>query len=146
MSRVVWVGGMYLALIAVGCGGQANADGNAGGNVGGAAGGSTGGNQQPAPTPGDDDYVEGDAYDSGPYHCCPSGEDTTTCCVDYPPEPSGSNLCFQYGGVTADSNYPEGCAPQAPPSLFICVNCGDHICGPGENPCACPGDCPAAEQ
>jgi hypothetical protein len=34
------------------------------------------------------------------------------------------------------------CRP-APPSVRICARCGDGACGAGEDPCNCPGDCPA---
>jgi hypothetical protein len=29
-----------------------------------------------------------------------------------------------------------------PPSLMVCVDCGDGACGEGENHCICPDDCP----
>jgi hypothetical protein len=38
---------------------------------------------------------------------------------------------------------PDGCdLSPAPESLLVCVRCGDGICGPGENSCICPSDCP----
>lgn len=37
---------------------------------------------------------------------------------------------------------PEGCDDEAPPSLGVCIQCGDGLCGPGENFCNCPDDCP----
>ncbi len=38
---------------------------------------------------------------------------------------------------------PEGCdlAP-IPESTGVCIQCGDGVCGPGENFCTCPEDCP----
>ena len=39
--------------------------------------------------------------------------------------------------------YAEGCGPgDEPPSLLICIACGDGVCGAGENRCMCPEDCP----
>jgi hypothetical protein len=39
-------------------------------------------------------------------------------------------------------DYPPGCGPaKAPPSIVVCVACGDGKCGPGENRCVCPADC-----
>ena len=41
--------------------------------------------------------------------------------------------------------YPEGCGPgPAPPSILVCVTCGDGTCGAGESPCNCAADCPDA--
>lgn len=37
---------------------------------------------------------------------------------------------------------PDGCDAPAPPSLRVCIRCGDGTCGPGENFCNCPADCP----
>jgi hypothetical protein len=33
------------------------------------------------------------------------------------------------------------CTWGSPVDIQICVRCGDHICGPGENVCNCPSDC-----
>jgi hypothetical protein len=35
------------------------------------------------------------------------------------------------------------CVTRAPPSVRVCVQCGDGVCGSGENFCNCPADCPA---
>lgn len=41
-----------------------------------------------------------------------------------------------------EAGYPAGCGPSdAPPSMGICVDCGDGRCGAGENICICPEDC-----
>lgn len=39
--------------------------------------------------------------------------------------------------------YPEGCGPSitVPPSLIVCIACGDDMCRAGENQCNCPQDC-----
>jgi hypothetical protein len=37
---------------------------------------------------------------------------------------------------------PEGCDPGPLLSYFLCIACGDGICGKGENVCTCPEDCP----
>jgi hypothetical protein len=43
----------------------------------------------------------------------------------------------------SEAGYPPGCGPSdAPPSLVLCVDCGDGQCGAGENRCICPEDCP----
>ncbi len=40
-------------------------------------------------------------------------------------------------------DYPAGCGPgPEPPSIVLCVACGDGVCGAGENRCVCPEDCP----
>jgi hypothetical protein len=95
--------------------------------------------------------------------CCAPGEGTA-CCAGMP-----LGNCFKYGGIYGDCR-PHGalfeakitcahccggltrvspdvlengeCRSTAPPSLFICLNCGDGICSPDENPCRCPADCP----
>ncbi len=41
-----------------------------------------------------------------------------------------------------EAGYPVGCGPSnAPPSMGICVQCGDGQCGARENVCICPEDC-----
>ncbi len=41
-----------------------------------------------------------------------------------------------------EQGYLVGCGPSgAPPSIGICVDCNDGLCGPGENVCICPEDC-----
>jgi hypothetical protein len=38
---------------------------------------------------------------------------------------------------------PDGCDyAAAPPSMLVCIKCGDGICGVAENFCNCPIDCP----
>jgi len=109
-------------------------------------------------------------YTDGVYQCCAQGEDTS-CCVDEEPgmcfEYGGYyGDCRQEGELlegkiicglcceglqqkepmieTDDgpSDYPDGCGPgEAPPSILVCVACGDGICGSAENRCICPEDC-----
>jgi hypothetical protein len=108
-------------------------------------------------------------YSDGPYDCCAQG-DGTECCADAEPgmcfeyggiygdcvpdgsEIEGKVLCgFCCSGdarepmvETAETfdGYPAGCGPgEAPPSILVCVTCGDGACGEGENPCVCPEDC-----
>jgi hypothetical protein len=107
----------------------------------------------------------GMSSDSGdPYTCCAKGEGTA-CCSGAP-----AGTCFPYGGVEGDCVSAGGmfdgkeicalccagltrvhlvgsgdggaCVLDGPPSLFVCVACGDGTCGAGENTCNCPGDCP----
>lgn len=125
----------------------------------------TGGGANLAPRPGDPTYVEGDAYvtQNGVYQCCRKGEGRE-CCGDV------FGTCFRYGGVSGDcagvgetieakdicSHCCQGLLPEhplvknpatglcdidAPPSLFVCVPCGDGVCGESENECTCPADC-----
>jgi hypothetical protein len=38
--------------------------------------------------------------------------------------------------------YPPGCGPgTAPPSVMICLECGNGVCEAGENRCNCATDC-----
>jgi len=108
---------------------------------------------------------EGDRTQVGVYSCCAKGEDTA-CCAG-----AKQGMCFQYGGIYGDcrkegeqleakvicSHCCEGltrvsivekddagaCVSSAPPSLFVCIGCGDGVCGAGENACNCPSDCPS---
>lgn len=36
---------------------------------------------------------------------------------------------------------PDGCDVGAPPSVLVCLRCGDGVCGTGEDFCNCPEDC-----
>ena len=38
--------------------------------------------------------------------------------------------------------FPPGCGPTAPPSVKICLDCGNQVCEEGENVCNCAEDCP----
>ena len=96
--------------------------------------------------------------------CCAPGEGTA-CCAGMP-----LGNCFKYGGIYGDCR-PHGadlegkvtcghccgglvrvkpdvvgadgsCISTAPPSIFICLRCGDGVCSPEENRCRCPVDCP----
>jgi hypothetical protein len=71
--------------------------------------------------------------------------------------------CFRYGGTGACSasghvfDAKETCSiccgglsrinaslcdKSAPPSLFVCLPCGNGVCDEGESSCSCPEDCP----
>lgn len=106
---------------------------------------------------------EGDRTTVGVYSCCAKGE-STACCAN-----AKQGTCFEYGGLYHDCraqgedveakvicahccaglervapqarNDAGACEETAPPSLFVCVACGDGVCGPGENGCVCPADC-----
>jgi hypothetical protein len=110
-------------------------------------------------------------YEDGVYHCCEQGADTGTCCEGYDAgmcfeyggvyhdcvspgeELEGKVICaFCCDGGEAREpmvettetydGYPKGCGPgDQPPSLLVCVVCGDGVCGEGENRCVCPEDC-----
>jgi hypothetical protein len=48
------------------------------------------------------------------------------------------------GLTPIDSTYPSPqakCMRSAPPSVMVCTQCGNKICGKGENWCNCPADC-----
>lgn len=111
------------------------------------------------------------AYMDGVYACCGEGEGTECCgaaepgmcfeyggiyqgCVADGENLEGKVICaICCSGQAAREpmvettetydGYPAGCGPgEEPPSLLICVTCGDGICGDGENVCVCPEDCP----
>jgi hypothetical protein len=93
-----------------------------------------------------DDYDSGMCFEyGGIYHACRGqGEQVerkvicSLCCP---------GLMFAEPMVETDDDwtqegYPEGCGPgPTPPSLGVCVSCGDGVCGTGENRCVCPADC-----
>lgn len=110
------------------------------------------------------------AYMDGIYTCCAEGDGTDCCvgsevgmcfeygglyqeCVADGQQMEGKVVCaFCCSGEparepmveTTDSydGYPAGCGPgPEPPSLLVCVSCGDGECGSGENKCVCPEDC-----
>jgi hypothetical protein len=101
----------------------------------------------------------------GVYTCCAPIEGTA-CCAGM-----AQGLCFPYGGTARRCREEGGqfdgkdicsvccpgltkvhseevamgetrCQMAATPSTFICVMCGDGICGEFENRCRCPEDCP----
>ena len=110
--------------------------------------------------------VTSDGYVQGIYECCAKGQGRS-CCGSKP-----VTACLQYGGNYGDclgegqtfegksrcaiccpglverSTYVfdtrDGgmCIPEATVSTLICISCGDGKCGPGENRCRCPEDCP----
>lgn len=143
-----------MCLVGLGCGG---------GVEDGSGGGSTTTSTSTSTSEGGGGAGGDGSYHQGVYLCCAKGEGTA-CCEG---EPQGT--CFQYGGTVGDCA-PEGdvregkdicslccpglaeveylapdasgaCEPQAPPSVLLCVACGDGVCGKGENVCNCPDDC-----
>jgi hypothetical protein len=142
-----------------------------------------GGREAPRADPGTGSEDAADAgYEMrGVYRCCAKGTGKA-CCEGVPRSPSGSAMCFQYGGLYGDcraagelyegkvlcagccdglerssmvepgdevppelDGLPEGCDETAPPSILVCIRCGDGICGAGENFCNCLADCPRPE-
>jgi hypothetical protein len=122
-------------------------------------------------TPDPDGQADPGEYDDGVYHCCADGDGTACCdgyeqgmcfqyggvyegCVPAGGEIEGKVICALCcdGLVEREpmvettqvfDGYPEGCGPgPAPPSILVCVACGDGVCGEGENRCVCPEDCP----
>ena len=110
------------------------------------------------------------AYTDGVYECCAEGEGEECCsrseddlcfeygglygeCIDQGQEIEGKVICgICCPGMTAAEpmveteeqidGYPEGCGPsETPPSLLVCIACGDGLCREGENRCNCPEDC-----
>jgi hypothetical protein len=100
---------------------------------------------------------------SGPYTCCAPNEGLGCC------EGKRPGTCFQYGGIFGTclnhgskfdgkiicahccedltraeihETFGDACRSTGPPSVFICVLCGDGVCSPEENRCRCPQDCP----
>ena len=113
-------------------------------------------------------------WDDGVYHCCAPGEGSTCCggyeqgmcfadggvlgeCAQAGGNVEGKDICaYCCDGLTRSDGslpsdevfegYPEGCGPgNMPPSLFVCLDCGDGVCdaASGENFCSCEADCPA---
>ncbi len=109
-------------------------------------------------------------YEDGVYHCCAEGQGTDCCggydqgmcfeyggiygaCIEAGELIEGKVICafccddmlMAEPMVETDEvfdGYPEGCGPgETPPSILICVDCGDGVCGQGENRCICPEDC-----
>jgi len=109
-------------------------------------------------------------YTDGVYECCAAG-DGDTCCADAEVgtcfEYGGIYGTCQGDGELIEGKvicalccqdlvavepmveteeifegYPEGCGPgDAPPSLLVCLACGDGSCSAEENRCSCPEDC-----
>ena len=96
----------------------------------------------------------------GSYRCCLPGEGTTCC------EGVHNNLCYGYGGFRGQCiaegggfDGKDSCAlccpglirgniacvdsPDFVASGFVCILCGDGVCGAAEDECNCPADCPA---
>lgn len=102
---------------------------------------------------------------AGVYMCCAPNEGSA-CCAG-----TAQGMCFKYGGTAGrclqegelfdgkdicavccsglsriqPDELPDGgadCQRSAPPSIFICVKCGDGVCGEFENRCRCAADCP----
>lgn len=55
----------------------------------------------------------------------------------------GGACCPGLSAVAATGPGSAGCTRIAPPSIQVCVRCGDGVCGAGENRCNCPKDCGA---
>ena len=94
--------------------------------------------------------------------CCPGGGTSFTCqpyggsyrrCIGAGEIYEGKVACALCcdGLVRKNLDEPEPatgsqervCTRDAPPSLLICIRCGDGVCGAGENSCRCPADCPS---
>lgn len=56
----------------------------------------------------------------------------------------GGACCPGLSAVAATGPGGAGCTRIAPPSVQVCVRCGDGTCGAGENRCNCPKDCGAS--
>ena len=66
--------------------------------------------------------------------CVPTGEQYNE--LDQP----DAHCCAGLTATPALTEVSGECAaPRCP--CFVCVNCGDGTCGPGENACNCPADC-----
>ncbi len=82
----------------------------------------------------DGPLTDGPAPDANLGNCVAEGDsapviqDSPECCPGTAPIP-----CDQPG---ANGVCPQGCA-----GAFICAQCGNNECGPGENACNCPEDC-----
>lgn len=108
------------------------------------------------------------SYRQGAYLCCAKGEGLSCCggattgtCFGYggtlgdcTPEGNtldGKDICsICCPGLTrvslsmpseAGAGDAAACVGEGPPSLLLCVACGDGVCGPSENSCNCPTDC-----
>jgi hypothetical protein len=52
----------------------------------------------------------------------------------------GVRCCQGLAAIASASLEHTECQP-APPSVLVCVRCGDGVCGKGENRCNCAEDC-----
>jgi hypothetical protein len=60
-----------------------------------------------------------------------------------PWSPAASSTCC--AGLTTAAVFDPDTADCSPlPDAFLCVNCGDAVCGSGESACNCPADCVTA--
>lgn len=125
---------------------------------------------------GDAGISDADYEMRGVYRCCREGIGTSCCegtkegtcfqyggnagaCTGEGQEYNAKDICAgccpaltrqpaaDFGDNTPPSidGFPEGCDIKSH-ALFICVKCGDGICGNGENECNCPTDCPATDR
>jgi hypothetical protein len=73
--------------------------------------------------------------DGGEYglygHCTEEGK-------SYEAKIVGARCCE---GLTPSPSYTPSCQETGPPSLMMCLACGDGLCSAIENKCNCPGDC-----
>ncbi len=57
--------------------------------------------------------------------------------------PGGPSCCEGLSAIGCDSPQDDGSCPMGCEGSVFCANCGNDICGPGENNCNCPEDCTA---
>jgi hypothetical protein len=63
---------------------------------------------------------------------------------DFDGKVAGAQCCegtVRVGYLVPDPADPSGCRSTRPPSLILCMPCGDGICDDGENVCNCSEDC-----
>ena len=82
----------------------------------------------------------------GALNCNPEGEIYSahelnpSCCHGL----TNVNLMFEPSDDYEGDDLPDGCGVgDAPPSIMICIACGDGTCGESEHHCNCPEDCAA---
>jgi hypothetical protein len=56
--------------------------------------------------------------------------------------PGAPDCCPGLGTISCESPDGDGNCPGSCAGATICANCPDGNCGPGENKCNCPADCP----
>ena len=89
---------------------------------------------------------------------CGPGENLCNCAVDcdhagcvpaggaVPVVPNAPSCCPGLSPIGCDAPNGQGLCPGGCVGASICAQCGDGVCGAGENLCNCPRDCPAAGQ
>lgn len=135
-------GGAGGADAAVGGAGAAGGEGGTGGaggegGEGGAVGGGGGAIGGEGGAGGIGGMVGGTGGAGGAGECLSEGETG-------PVVPDAPQCCEGLAPVGCDAPNAEGaCEPCV--GAFVCVRCGDGVCGSGENPCNCPDDCGARD-